>query len=540
MKKKYKEKRLGEICDISIGRTPRREVTEYWGTGYTWVSISDMKGKVIKTSKEEITEAAISALRCKPVRKGTLMMSFKLSIGKLAFAGKDLFTNEAIAALPIKDPKEIDADYLFFALKYIPLVGSNQAAKGKTLNKDSLYDIKIPLPETLDDQIRIATLLSRAEEMIEKRRESLGLLDDLVKGVFLEMFGDPIKNEKNLGVRKLGSFIVHLTSGGRGWSEYYHETGTRFIRSMDVQMNHISDDEIVYVVPPNNAEAERTKVKEGDVLLTITGSRIGRVAFVPKGFGDAFVSQHVAIIRTEGISPVYLSYYLSMENAGQYLIRKNQYGQTKPGLNFTQIEKFDILFPSPDLQAQFAATVQRIEALKGKYEASLKGLEALYGSMSGRAFRGELEVGGVEIKYNMPGPIDSPVAKSISELPMEEEIADIITKGMGFAWLLAEHKKSENEGLQLTEERGKYIIEHTVGKKKEVSAFFKKYLDFLRKRMSFEQILYLLYDENHTSVEEYSATYKEFKELLKGEDAFLKQEFDTERGQIMFRLNETA
>src|ERR1700761_7243955 len=102
---KFQKYRLEEVCTIQIGKTPRREVSKYWGKGYSWVSISDMKAKFITSTKEEITETAIRECGCKLIPKGTLLLSFKLSIGKLAFAGKNLFTNEAIVGLQIKDPQ---------------------------------------------------------------------------------------------------------------------------------------------------------------------------------------------------------------------------------------------------------------------------------------------------------------------------------------------------------------------------------------------------------------------------------------------------
>ena len=206
------------------------------------------------------------------------------------------------------------------------------------------------------------------------------------------MFGNPVTNVKKLRIEKLSHFISFLTSGGRGWNKYYSESGDRFIRSFDVQMNSISNEDAVFVKPPNNQEAKRTQVKANDVLLTVTGSKIGRAAMIPSDFGIGYVSQHVAIIRTKNILPLYLSYYLADTNCGQYLIGKNQYGQTKPGLNFKQIENFEIISPPIELQHKFAELVEKAEAQKENCKTSLVELENLYGSLSQRAFKGELEL----------------------------------------------------------------------------------------------------------------------------------------------------
>ncbi|MCM1981781.1 restriction endonuclease subunit S [Lyngbya confervoides] len=387
---------LSELCNIVIGRTPARKEAKYWGKGNKWVSISDLNSKVVCETKEEITDYAVEQKRCRKIPKGTLLFSFKLTIGKMAFAGCDLYTNEAIAALLIKDKEQLSRDYLFFALQVAKLIGSNQAVMGKTLNSKSLAKIEIPLP-SLDDQKRIAYVLGKVEELIAQRKQHLQQLDDLLKSIFLEMFGDPFQNPKNHEISILDPYITHLTSGGRGWAKYYADSGKRFIRSFDVQMNSIGSDDVIYVNPPDNKEAERTRVQPDDVLLTITGSKIGRVCYVPKIFEEAYISQHVSIIRTENINPIYLSFYLSMPNCGQRIIEKQQYGQAKPGLNLTQIRNFEIIDPDISLQNSFATIVEKVEGIKSRYQQSLTDLENLYGALSQKAFKGELDLSRVPL-----------------------------------------------------------------------------------------------------------------------------------------------
>lgn len=157
-------------------------------------------------------------------------------------------------------------------------------------------------------------------------------------------------------------------------------------------MNEIDDREPVFVVPPENAEARRTATRRGDVLLTITGSRIGRVAPVPEDLAGAYISQHVAILRPvqQRLLPQFLSYYLSLSAGGQRQIAGAQYDQTKPGLNFHQIRKFTVPLPPLPLQKEFARRVEAIERLKDSHRVHLAELNALFGSLQSRAFRGEL------------------------------------------------------------------------------------------------------------------------------------------------------
>ena len=135
-----RQEKLSSLLDISIGRTPSRNRPEYWGKGHPWVSIRDLNSKTVTDTKEQITDIGIKEARCKLVKKGTLLFSFKLTIGKMAFAGCDLFTNEAIAAFSIKDEDKLNPEFLYFALQSATYGGSNQAVMGKTLNSKSLAE----------------------------------------------------------------------------------------------------------------------------------------------------------------------------------------------------------------------------------------------------------------------------------------------------------------------------------------------------------------------------------------------------------------
>jgi type I restriction enzyme S subunit len=165
----WEVKRLGEICEIAMGRTPPRLNQAFWGHGYKWLSIADLQTKVVSDSKEEITELAASTMTIIP--KGTLLMSFKLSLGRLCFAGCDLFTNEAICSF---NKLQANAEFLYYILGRTDFsLYGKQAVKGYTLNKESLKIIKVQLPP-LPEQTAIAEVLSEMDgelAMLEQRRE---------------------------------------------------------------------------------------------------------------------------------------------------------------------------------------------------------------------------------------------------------------------------------------------------------------------------------------------------------------------------------
>lgn len=283
---------------------------------------------------------------------------------------------------------KIDADekYLYHYLRHLRLTEGGYDRHFKYLKRNS-----IALPPLLE-QRRIAEILDKADELRAKRRAALAQLDTLTQSVFLDMFGDPATNQKCVTIGSLGDHLVFVTSGARGWAKFYASSGNRFIRSLDVQMNHIANADVAFVTAPNNAEARRTRVQVGDVLLTITGSRIGRVAPVPPDLEGSYVSQHVAILRvdTSRIDPNFLSFFLSLQVGGQRQIAKAQYGQTKPGLNFEQIQRFQLPIPPVEHQREFGCRLGEVEKLKRAHRASLVELNALFTSFQHRAFGNEL------------------------------------------------------------------------------------------------------------------------------------------------------
>ena len=162
-------KTLGDICRIEMGRTPSRGDSRGWDkefkTSNHWASIADLtacSGSVLTSTKERISDFAAETTRVVPA--GTLMMSFKLSIGKLAFAGCDLYTNEAIAAFHLPENADVDPAFLYRALSVIDwsaLTKGSEKVKGATMNKAKLNLLKIPVPP-LDEQKRLVALLDAA------------------------------------------------------------------------------------------------------------------------------------------------------------------------------------------------------------------------------------------------------------------------------------------------------------------------------------------------------------------------------------------
>lgn len=177
---------LGEIAEIKKGFTPSTQNEEFWDDGkYLWLSIADMNKKYLTETSKKITEKAIKNKEIVP--KNTLVMSFKLTIGKLAILKEDMFTNEAIASFNWKN-KKISTEYMYFYLKSINIKKyGSQAAKGITLNNETLNSIPVYLPDS-NKQKEIVEILLSFNNKIDLVKTQLTALNRFKKGLLQKMF----------------------------------------------------------------------------------------------------------------------------------------------------------------------------------------------------------------------------------------------------------------------------------------------------------------------------------------------------------------
>jgi type I restriction enzyme S subunit len=391
--------RLADVTEvITKGTTPTTLGYDFAETGVPFLRVQNIDGGSVNYERDTlfIDERTHGALKRSQIKPGDILVSIAGTIGRAGLVpdhAPPLNCNQAVAI--VRPTEQIFKPFLRLWLESSDaqkqMRGATVTGTISNLSLTQVGDLEIPLPP-LAEQRRIAEVLDRAEDLRAKRRAALAQLDSLTQSLFLDLFGDPATNPKGLSVEPLGEHLLFVTSGGRGWAKFYASTGTRFIRSLDVQMNRIRSDDIAFVTAPDNAEARRTRVKTGDVLLTITGSRIGRVGPVPEELEGSYISQHVAILRVDSkrIEPDYLSFFLSLNAGGQRQIAKFQYGQTKPGLNFEQIRRFQVLVPPIELQREFARQVTAVMRLETAHRASLAELDALFATLQYRGFRGEL------------------------------------------------------------------------------------------------------------------------------------------------------
>ena len=186
--KNWPQVRLADVFRLEMGKTPARDNSAYWGGDAKWASIADIgrAGMYLDDTKESITQLAVSESGIKLVPANTVVMSFKLSIGKTAITKEAIYTNEAIMAFHPLEKGRFDLHYLYHLFSNKSWTeGSNKAVMGATLNKATLKEVKIPVP-SLDEQREIAQVLDKIKEVARRTEDELGKLDQLVKSRFVE------------------------------------------------------------------------------------------------------------------------------------------------------------------------------------------------------------------------------------------------------------------------------------------------------------------------------------------------------------------
>ena len=208
--------KLADAFDLQMGKTPARANDEYWDNGTNcWVSISDLSscGKYIESTKEAITDLAVIESGIKPVPENTVIMSFKLSLGKTAITKEKIYTNEAIMAFIPNGKYEILPNYIYHLFSGKDWTqGTNRAVMGATLNKATLSEVELEVPNICEQQ-KAVNIFDKMDELISCRKEQLVKLDELVKARFVEMFGDINTNNKNWDCQPLGELCTIVRGG---------------------------------------------------------------------------------------------------------------------------------------------------------------------------------------------------------------------------------------------------------------------------------------------------------------------------------------
>lgn len=383
----WEVKKLGDIAEIQIGKTPSRNNIDFFQGENIWLSIRDLKSKFVSSSSEKISNEAISKTNMKVVPKGALLMSFKLTLGKTAFAECDLYTNEAIAAIFIKN-KNINKYFLDYVLKFTDLEKYvDNAVKGKTLNKQKLKQIEILLPKNIKEQERIVGILdesfAKIDESIKILEQNLLNLDELMQSALQKAF-NPLKDNAKENYKlpqswewkSLEEISENISAGG---------DKPKNCTESKTAKNQIP----VYANGVNNNGLVGYTDKATIIKPSLTISARGTIGFVCIRKEPYFpIVRLISLIPCENILCLHYLYFCL-----NFFIAKGE-GSSIPQLTIPKFKSLQIPLPPLKEQEQIAKHLdfvfEKTKALKELYTKELKDYEELKQSLLNKAFKGEL------------------------------------------------------------------------------------------------------------------------------------------------------
>lgn len=374
---------LGDVTDITIGRTPARKTARYWTTDLAnpFCTIADMTGSVIDPRREGVTEAAISEGKAKKAPAGSLLMSFKLTIGRVGFAARDLFPNEAIAWLRATSP-EVDERYLALWLSNQDLTaGSGRAVKGNTLNGDSLRAIQVMLPPRLV-QRRIVDLMAHLDNHLANLRAEKGELVRVGDVIRREHFW-PASDLPTLTLGEAADWYSGATPKS-GATEFYAGGTIPWAVIADVANAPISS------TATNITEAGLKEIRHlappGSVLVTMYGT-IGRVAIteVPMATNQAIAWG----VAKEHIAPKYL--YHALRSLALHLDSLGR-GATQRNINREILREQVLPIHSEGQQNRIIRDLDAFEELERALAGEIVALESMRGVLLSKLLSGVVTV----------------------------------------------------------------------------------------------------------------------------------------------------
>ena len=382
---KYK---LSDLFVLQMGKTPSRDNPEYWSQPeFPWISIADLSNadKYIYDTKESLSRQAVEESGIKIIPAQTVIMSFKLSIGKVSITTVPMYSNEAIMAFIDKGIVKIKPEYLYYLLLHRNWdEGTNKAVMGKTLNKATLSEVVIDI-HPIEEQERIVTILDKASEIIDSYQRQLRTLDTLIKARFVEMFGDPVANPKGWEKRAL-SDEAEIRIGPFGsllHKEDYITGGHALINPSHIVDSRISPDIDLTLTDEKYEELAPYHLIEGDVVMGRRGE-MGRCAVVDRP--GLLCGTGSLLIRTKGdLSADYIQRIISFPSFKR-TIEDMAVGQTMPNLNVPIVSAFQIIKPPKTVQEQYYAFVSQVDKSKSVVQKLLDQAHLLFNSLMQQYF----------------------------------------------------------------------------------------------------------------------------------------------------------
>lgn len=385
--------RLDDLCKMNSGGTPSRSNLSYYNGKIPWAKISDIEnaeGGVIKYTEEHITNEGLASINNRIFPKGILLLAMYGSVGKVAFTGMEMATNQAILGIQIKDELILDYSYLKYWFQTIKEKLLNRAVGGilQNISLGIVKDLLIPLPP-LATQKRIAEILDAADALKRKDQQLLKKYDELAQAIFIDMFGDPVKNEKGWEVKKLGEVCLKITDG-----EHLNPTtvssGKPLIMAKDIMFDGVDFSDYKCVSEIDFIKfTKKCNPIYGDLILVSRGATIGRCCVVNTNRQFCLMGSTILIKASMDLSTEYLNQLFKIENFKNKLVNVSS-ASAQQAIYISNVKELSTPIPPLELQLKYSSYLKNIK-LQLQICSNMKfDSETLFNSLIQKAFNGEL------------------------------------------------------------------------------------------------------------------------------------------------------
>ena len=377
--------RLGDICTVVSGSTPKSDVAEFWDGDIKWITPAELNDDsyVINDSVRHITDAGVKNAGIKPFPAGTVILSSRAPIGKTAIAGCEMYCNQGFKNLICSE--SIDPRYLYFFLsgktEYLNSLG--RGATFREISKSIVENIEVPVPDRYE-QARIASVFEKIVVVEKARKAQLRMLDDLVKSRFVELFG----SEREFGrwpccnIGEVADVCVGVVIKP---TQYYTEKGIPAFRSLNIGMMKVKDSDWVYFTEEGHKKNQKSVVRANDVLIVRSGAPGTACVATEKYDGYNAVDIIIAHPDQGKVNSVFLAAFTNMPH-GMNQIKGGTGGAAQQHFNVGRYKAMTLIMPPLGLQQQFAAFVTEVDKSKFAIQQSLQELETLKKSLMQQYF----------------------------------------------------------------------------------------------------------------------------------------------------------
>lgn len=396
-------KKIREIGKVVSGSTPKSNQKEYWGGNIPWITpkeLGNLSSPFISRTERTLTQEGYSSCSTTMIPANSILFTSRAPIGHIAVNSVEMCTNQGFKSI-VLDEKQGYYLYIYYCLKSLTdeLKDMGTGSTFKELSKSRFEEYEIPLPP-LQEQIKIASILKKVEDLIQKRKESVELLDKLVKSTFMEMFGDLFDSDAE-ELRK----HIKIQQGYAFKSGDFSEDGIPVIKIGTVNKGYFDFKSISFL--PDEKYDEKYISRPGDLLMSLTGTAgkedYGNTCIVPDKYEFYLLNQRVGSIVPlhDDVNKVFLHFLFQQRKVKSEIIKYSR-GVRQANISNEDILKIKVKMPSKVRQDEFLKFWKQSDISKKNLQQSEKEIKKLYTSLSQLAFEGHLDLSKLNVDHLLP------------------------------------------------------------------------------------------------------------------------------------------